>query len=80
MTGIRDAKDLNAMADKLAHRGKGAGRVSSNAPPSPAPKGEGSAKVVKVKPPKTKLPEPAKSGGETPGSQGKHVTIHIHNH
>lgn len=66
MKGIRSNTELNAVADKLAHRGK-AGRASSTAPPSP-----------RQKAPKTKLPEPAKSGGETPGSQGKHVTINIH--
>lgn len=79
MKGIRDAKDLNAMADHLAHRGK-AGRASSNAPASPAPKGDGAAKV-KQKAVKAKMPEPAKSDGSVDtGSPTKATQIIVNHH
>lgn len=85
---IRDKKDLDGFVARMAAGRKAAAskRVSSTAPPSPPPMKSKSiaipdkAKAAGDAPLKASMPEPKKSGGKKPGSQGKHVTIHIHNH
>lgn len=85
---IRDKKDLDNFVTRMAAGRTAAktARASSTAPPNPAPaKSKGTAipqdsKAAGNASPKAKMPQPAKPKGTKPGSQGKHVTIHIHNH
>lgn len=86
--GIRDKKGLDDFVARMsAGRSKAAAsRASSTAPPKPvAAKSKSTEIPQKVKAagnasPVAKMPTPAKSKGAKPGSQGKSVTIHIHNH
>lgn len=85
---IRDKRDLDSFVQRMV-AGKtkaAAARASSTAPPTPKPAKSKSTvipqetKAAGNASPKATMPQPKKSGGTKPGSKGKSVTIHIHNH
>lgn len=85
--GIRDKKGLDEFTARMA-AGKSkaaAARASSTAPPKAAKATSKSTAIPQTTKaagnasPVAKIPAPAKSKGTKPGSQGRSITINIHN-